>query len=197
MRCVFVTIRHRAAVDVLSHALIGAIIAQLCLWRLDDDVKRKNLVLMGAVLGAAPDIANIPLYLHLGAINERFLWIPHHSDWIGHRIEYPWMTVFWEITHSLLLASIGGYLLYRSGRGIWPAICWGSHGLSDIFAHTGEWATVPLWPIYLYVDGFVNTWKKGTYWWMVSNALLIMILLLVNNAMQKRRSGLQHLSEEE
>ena len=92
-RCFFYSLNFRVFVDVISHAIIGAIVAQFCLWKMDDSSKRKKLVVVGALLAAAPDITNIPLYLHLGAINERFLWIPYHSDWDGYRAECPMLVI--------------------------------------------------------------------------------------------------------
>ena len=72
-RCFVYIVGFGGFVDIISHSLIGAIVAQFCLWKMDDSSKRKRLVVVGALLAVAPDIANIPLYLHLGAINERFL----------------------------------------------------------------------------------------------------------------------------
>ena len=175
--------------DVISHAIIGAIIAQIFLWQLDDDKTRRSWVLFGACMGAAPDITNIPLYLHLGALNDRLLWIPHHSDWDGYRSSHPLMALGWEITHSLVLVVLVGGLLYKIGKPIWTAVCWGSHSLIDVLSHTGEWATVPLWPISLRIEGWGDPWKWEPLWWVISNIILLTCLALVSLQMKKWREG--------
>ncbi|MDC0055885.1 metal-dependent hydrolase [Deltaproteobacteria bacterium] len=186
-RCFFYSLSFRGFVDIISHALIGAIVAQLCLWKMDDSSKRKRLVVAGALLAAAPDIANIPLYLHLGALNERFLWIPYHSDWDGHRAAYPMMVVGWEITHSLILAALIGYFLYRKKYALWPVLCWASHLLVDVLTHTGEWASVPLWPVYLKVEGFNDPWKWSPSAWLFSNIAFFVIFYLISKYMERWR----------
>jgi len=186
-RCFFYSASLRGFVDVISHALIGAIVAQFCLWKMDDSSKRKKLVVVGALLAAAPDIANIPLYMHLGAINGRFLWIPYHSDWNGHRTAFPIMVIGWEITHSLIIATLVGYFLYRKKYALWPVFCWVSHLLVDILTHTGEWSSVPLWPIYLKVEGVDDAWKWTPAGWLFSNVVLVVLFYLISKYMQNWR----------
>ncbi len=175
--------------DILSHALIGAIIAQLCLWRMEDDKARRRFVLIGALLAMAPDIANIPLYLHVGWMNDRFLWIPNHSDWGGYRSDNTLMVMGWEATHSLVIAALGTWLLYRKGYAIWPALCWTSHSVVDIFCHTGEWASVPLWPLYIQIEGFADPWKWTPVGWAISNAVLFTIFILASKRLRQWRVG--------
>ena len=175
--------------DVISHAIIGAIIAQVFLWQLDDDKTRRWWVLFGACMGAAPDITNIPLYLHLGAINDRFLWIPNHSDWEGYRSSFPLMVMGWEATHSLVLVIFIGGILYKIGKPIWTAVCWGSHSFVDILCHTGEWSTVPLWPLDIKIEGWGDPWKWDPLLWAASNLTLLTFLFLVSYQMKRWRDG--------
>ncbi|MDP7312041.1 MAG: metal-dependent hydrolase [Candidatus Thalassarchaeaceae archaeon] len=188
-RCVFVVIFAATDMDILSHALIGAIIAQLCLWKMDNEKIRRRWVLVGALLAVAPDLTNIPLYLHVGSLNDRFLWLPHHSDWDGYRIKHSWMVLGWEISHSLVIAIIGAWLLHRKGYAIWPALCWASHSIVDIFTHTGEWATVPLWPLYIQIEGFADPWKWTPVGWAFSNAVVFTLFVLTSKHLQKWREG--------
>jgi len=188
-RCVFLLIFTAANMDILSHALIGAIIAQLCLWRMEDDKARRRFVLIGALLAMAPDITNIPLYLHVGWLNDRLLWIPHHSDWGGYRGEYAWLVLGWEFTHSLVIAAFGVWLLHRRGYAVWPALCWASHSVVDIFCHTGEWATVPLWPLYVRIEGFADPWMWSPVGWMISNVVLFTLFILTSKRLKQWREG--------
>ena len=186
-RCFFYSLNFRVFVDVISHAIIGAIVAQFCLWKMDDSSKRKKLVVVGALLAAAPDITNIPLYLHLGAINERFLWIPYHSDWDGYRAEYPMIVMGWEITHSLVVAALVGYILYRKKYALWPILCWASHLFVDVLTHTGEWSSVPLWPVYFKMEGFSDPWKWAPSAWLFSNVVLFVVFYLISKYMESWR----------
>jgi len=188
-RCVFLLIITATSMDILSHALIGAIVAQLCLWRMEDETVRRRLVVVGALLAMAPDIANIPLYLHVGSMNDRFLWVPYHSDWVGYRAGHVWMVLGWEVTHSLVIAVFGAWLLYRRGYAIWPALCWASHSIVDILSHTGEWATVPLWPLYIQIEGFADPWKWTPVGWAISNAVIFIVFILTSRRLQKWRDG--------
>jgi len=188
-RCVFLVICTAVDVDILSHALIGAIIAQFCLWRMENERTRRRLVVIGALLAMAPDLTNIPLYLHVGSLNERFLWLPYHSDWNGYRANHPWMVLGWEISHSLVIAAFGVWLLRRKGYAIWPALCWASHSLVDILSHTGEWATVPLWPLYIQIEGFADPWKWTPVGWAISNAVIFTFFILTSQRLQRWREG--------
>ena len=83
--------------DVLFHALIGAIIGECAPKRI------KNRRTKGALAAMSPDLANIPLYLYLGMETDSFMWIPsadafYENMWI---IEH-WSWMLWNFSHSFL-----------------------------------------------------------------------------------------------
>ncbi len=141
--------------DILSHGLMGAAAGEL------DRRPRPGRLAWPFVFGALPDIFQaLFLYPFVGYVAGRPWLVPHHGDWDGFREAYPYASMVWEVPHSaffLLLVITPLVLRLRL-----PKLCilaYGLHLFTDIFSHTGEWSTVPLWPVPWTCEGYWDPWR--------------------------------------
>jgi len=161
--------------DFVSHGLIGAALAA--------GVAKTPDEAAGIILfSVLPDIPQIPLYLYIGKINHRFLWIPKNSDWFGIRHKHPKWFILQDFPNSIwcigflilpLVAILGlpWILLYA----------YVFHVLLDFFTHLDKSVvTVPFYPFSKFsIRGFTDAWAWKFRYWMVSWALLSAVILLI------------------
>jgi hypothetical protein len=159
--------------DVISHVLIGRIIS------FNRNLKTQIWSIFFAFL---PDLGQIPFYLVLGWENARPFLFPYNSDWAGASTSHPVLTFFYFLQHSFLFAFLiilPLVLVFRL-----PKIAFVSyflHLIIDIFAHTGEWAIRPFYPINYAVSGFADAWAWP--WWgiAISWILLLTVIIILND----------------
>lgn len=165
--------------DIVSHAIIGRAVVTPKSTR-----KEASIIVFFAIL---PDIFQIPTYIFLGYVNNRFLFFPHNDDWIGFRDAYPHWSQLWEIPHSLFfLIAI-----------IWPVMVWLKlpkvvmlayflHIFVDIFTHTGEWAVKPFYPLNFTIEGFTDAWAWHFYFYPISWVLLGVVVIILDKIKVRR-----------
>ena len=167
--------------DVVSHALVGVLVAMAAgvrLWR--------HRAAMGLV-AAAPDAPVAIVYLLLGRAHDRPFWIPLHSDWEGVRAAHPVWSALWEAPHSLLFLALVVVPLVLHFRLPRVAIAaYASHLLLDLPTHTGEWAVAPLYPLPWRVEGWTDAWAWPPLQWAASWAVLLALVLLVDRWLRRR-----------
>lgn len=156
--------------DIVSHGLIGLVVKK------DKAVFSKQTLIL-FFFGILPDLLQIPLYLFVGFLNNRFLWIPQNNDWIGFRELHPIPSMLWEVPHSflfLLLVIMPLLMVFKKSK--WYALPYFLHIFVDIFTHTGEWATKPFFPLNIKIEGFVDAWIWPWYYYLFCWAVIIFIL---------------------
>jgi hypothetical protein len=166
--------------DTLSHALIGKIIST-------PENNKRNIfwIVFFSILA---DLFLIPVYIYLGYINNRFLWIGFNGDWDGLRISHPFLVLLNDIPHSLIFAFLiilPAILLFKLPKLAFFAYLF--HILIDIPTHTGEWAIRIFYPLNDYsIKGFTDAWqwpiKYMAICWIVSIVLIIAFRYLKKNA---------------
>ena len=158
--------------DIITHALVGRVVG-----RVFDKTPSPQSLNLAALGGVAPDLLQIPLYLYLGHINDRPFNYPDSADWVGARAEHPLWMLWWLIPHSLFFVLLIIYPLIRRfpiPRTFMYAYI--SHIILDIPSHTGEWATAPLYPIPLSLDGVADVWDWYPLYYIIFWIPLILLL---------------------
>lgn len=151
--------------DIVTHAIIGAIIAELVLWNADYK-KRVRGRIVGAIIAASPDLGALPAQFVFSWENGDWPWVYDPFHWTSKENSY-WMFPYW-LTHSLLITGIFWVFLYKRGWEMWPLLAWASHGFFDVFSHTGGWAIWVIYPLPGQIEGFGDPWSWHPSWWVVS-----------------------------
>ncbi|MEJ6530996.1 MAG: hypothetical protein QNL81_05385, partial [Euryarchaeota archaeon] len=79
--------------DMITHAIIGAIIAELVLWEKPSQ-QRKRGRWIGAFLGTAPDLAAIPAQIVFSWSAGDWPWIYDPAHWAGVENSM-WLAGYW------------------------------------------------------------------------------------------------------
>lgn len=154
--------------DVLTHALIGAMIAELALW--DKSLpERKRGWIIGGVIASAPDLGNLPAHFIFSWQAGDWPWEYLPSHWQG-KSDSLLLTPYW-ITHSLILSLILFLFFRKQEWRSWPILAWSSHSVIDILSHTGPWSIRPLWPIPWKLEGMGDPWAWSPAWWALCIAI--------------------------
>lgn len=156
--------------DTLSHLLIGRLLAA------SSTRSRKEKWLIAA-FAALPDLTQIPIYLYIGFLHHRPLWIPFNIDWDGFRALHPVWSMLWEVPHSVFfvfLVVLPLVLYFRLPKMAFVAYC--SHIVVDLFSHFGEWAVKPLYPFPFMWHGWTNGWAWSV--WQMALSWLVLILFI-------------------
>ena len=166
--------------DTLSHSLIGKIIST-------PENNKRNIfwIIFFSIL---TDLFLIPVYIYLGYINNRFLWIGYNSDWDGLRISHPFIVLLNDIPHSLIFAFLiilPIILLFKLPKLAFFAYLF--HILIDIPTHTGEWSIRIFYPLSDYsIKGLTDAWewpiKYMAISWLILAILIIALKYLKKNA---------------
>ena len=158
--------------DVISHGIIGRAIANS-----KTNGKDKGKIILFAIL---PDLFQIPIYLFLGYINKRPLFIPLNTDWSGMREKYPNLMKLLDIPHSFLfLLTVISPVTIRLKFPRTVILAYFSHIFIDIFTHTGEWSINPFYPIKRKVEGFTDAWawnfRRYLFSWIILTGLVVIL----------------------
>jgi membrane-bound metal-dependent hydrolase YbcI (DUF457 family) len=167
--------------DIVSHALVGRIIAVREEEKID--------VFWIPFFAALPDFFQIPIYLFLGYINNRPFYIPLNSDWFGIREHYPNLMMLWEIPHSLFFVAfmiIPLVLLLKLNK--LTILAYLSHIFIDVLTHTGEWSIKPLFPINYKIEGFTDGWAWKPVFFVFSWIALGVIYFLSKFVLKRNQS---------
>ncbi len=163
--------------DVITHLLIGEALALPT-----QSTLRDNLIV--ALFSLLPDTTQIPLYLHIGFINKRWLWFPRNSDWLKNhfRNKHPAWSALWEIPHSIIFFSLVIVpLVVIFDLPKMAAISYFSHIFVDLFTHTTEWGVKPFYPFNYKFKGFTDVWSwrfsKLAWLWTIFGILVISLKL--------------------
>lgn len=152
--------------DIISHALIGRILA------LQPKNSKKQILLI-IFFSLLADILSLLLYFYVGYLNKRLFWMPKNSDWQGIRVLHPYWTAIGDIPHSLIfliLIIIPLVIFLKLPKiNIWAYFI---HILFDIPTHTGEWAIRIFYPLNYKIEGFTDAWA-----WPVSKILISWFIL--------------------
>ena len=148
--------------DIFTHAIIGAIIAELALWK-SDYQNRVRGRWIGAIIAASPDLGSAPGQFVFSWSFGDWPWVYDSRHWAGHADSY-WLLGYW-FTHSLFVAAMIGGAVYLKGWQMWPAIAWASHGIADVFTHTGVWSIWLLFPFPGQLEGFGDPWSGSPALW--------------------------------
>ena len=141
--------------DILSHILIGEIIALPT-----QSTVKNNLWVVG--FSYLPDLPQIILYLYVGFLKKRFLWIPKNQDWykIPLRDKHKFWVSLWDMPHSFLfwlIVIIPIVFIFNL-----PLACVVSslmHLIIDLLTHKGLWAVRPLFLVKQKLKGITNAWE--------------------------------------
>jgi len=156
--------------DVISHALMGAI---LCL------LFRANRTAAFWIIffSVFPDLTLIPAYIILGKKNKRFLWLAKNIDWPGFSKNHPALAMFYDITHSILFAAfiiLPAVIFFKlPGASL---IAYLFHIAIDVFSHKQEWAIKIFYPFDFKINGFSDAWAWPIKLMAISWAVLILII---------------------
>jgi membrane-bound metal-dependent hydrolase YbcI (DUF457 family) len=166
--------------DIISHAMIGRIIAVR-------EEKKKDIYLI-PFFAALPDLFQIPLYLFLGYVNKRPFYFPLNSDWIGVRELYPRWVLFWEIPHSLFfLALVITPLVLLLKLNKLSIAAYFSHIFIDAFTHTGEWSLKPFFPVEYEIEGLTDAWIWKPAFFALSWLVLGLITFVLRYFIKKNK----------
>ena len=159
--------------DILSHALIGKVIAAR--------KHSRRVMYTGMLFSIMPDLFQIPLYLVVGTYANRFLSIPQIVDWVGFRAAHPVWTMLWEIPHSVffLILIIVPLVVWLKLPKI-GIVAYGLHIFIDVFSHTGEWAVKPLYPFNYSITGFTDGWAWSWQGTVMSWIILFVISVIIS-----------------
>lgn len=150
--------------DFVTHAIIGVVIAELALWNRPEKERMRGRMI-GAALGAAPDLGGLPAQFFLSWSSADWPWVYDVSHWNG--AEDSWLLIGYWVSHSLILPLVAWLILRHRGWKAWPFLAWASHGMVDVATHTGEWAMWPFFPFPGQIEGWGDAWAWGGVWWMV------------------------------
>ena len=156
--------------DVFTHAIIGAIIAELALWE-KSSPQRKRGRWIGAFLGAAPDLGAVPAHFVFSWAAGDWPWVYDPAHWIGVENSM-WLVGYW-FTHSLLFPLLGFFWLRYKGKRSWMLFAWSSHAAIDIISHTGAWSTWPFFPFPGQIEGVADPWSWSPIWWLISISIAL------------------------
>lgn len=165
--------------DIVSHALIGTVIAA--------KKHSRKLTYVAAFFSFLPDLTQIPLYLIVGKFADRWLWIPQNIDWIGFRELHPLWSMLWEIPHSfffLLLIIVPIVFWFKIPKIAIAA--YGLHIIIDLFSHSGEWAVKPFYPLSFSVSGFTDAWAWHWQSMLVSWLILIVASVIISKVSRRK-----------
>lgn len=168
--------------DIISHILIGKIVSFF-------DRKTKRAGFWTILFSFFPDLFQLPAYIYLGYINNRFFLIPKNIDWDHARNLYPLLHAFtWEIPHSIffLFLIIFPAVLYFKLPKI-AFFAYFLHIIIDIPSHAGEWAIKPFYPINYTINGFANAWAWPFKTFFYSWIFLVLIIILLSFFFRKKK----------
>ena len=151
--------------DMITHAIIGAIIAELALWEKPSQ-QRKRGRWIGAFLGIAPDFAAIPAQFVFSWSAGDWPWIYDPAHWVGAE-DSMWLAGYW-CTHSLLLPLLVFIYFKHKNWRTWTLVAWASHAAIDIISHTGAWSMWPFFPLPGQIEGVGDPWSWSPVWWLIS-----------------------------
>jgi len=150
-------------VDIITHAIIGAIIADLALW--NRPLKERNRGrLIGAVLAAIPDLGGLPGQIAFSLAAGDWPWVFDILHWEG--VENSWLLAGYWVSHSILLPVIAWIFLRRRGWAGWMFLAWASHGFVDVLTHTGPWSIWLFYPLPGQIEGLADPWSWGMKGWL-------------------------------
>ena len=156
--------------DMISHAIIGAIIAELVLWEkpLQERIRGRWI---GALISATPDIAAIPAHFVFSWSAGDWPWVYDASHWVGVENSL-WLLGYW-FTHSLILPFIAYFWFRHKGWPVWMLAVWASHSAIDILSHTGAWSIWPFFPFPGQIEGVADPWSWSPVWWAISISICL------------------------
>ena len=151
--------------DMITHAIIGVIIAELVLWDrpLEERIRGRWI---GAIVSASPDFAAIPAHFVFSWSAGDWPWVYDPAHWDGVENSM-WLLGYW-FTHSLLVSLVVYFWYRHKGWPMWTLGAWSSHAAIDILSHTGAWSTWPFFPLPGQIEGVADPWSWSPIWWLFS-----------------------------
>jgi len=150
--------------DIVSHALIGSLIAS--------KTHNPKVVFWSTIFSVLPDIPQIPQYFFVGFLGRRKFWIPKSQDWKGVTAKYPGWAAQYFIPHSFFILPIIGLVIWLFKLPLLALVAYALHIIIDIFTHTGEWSVKPFYPFKYKVSGLTNAWLWLPQYWVLSWIIL-------------------------
>ncbi len=135
--------------DFISHALIGAIIAEL----MQLDLTKTSLIIIGSIL---PDTSVIPVYSYYGGVKRA-----KDNFFKDKRKKPKLITHIYDFSHSILLMTMVLLLSLIYQPLIFLALGIAIHVLIDIFTHKKHSPRF-LYPLQFHIEGIVE-WAKLYY----------------------------------
>lgn len=163
--------------DLISHALIGAIISTS---QSHPSWVQRSLVV---AFSCVPDLPGLFEYVLLGREKGRRFWIAENSDWVDARRSHPLWSLLWDVPHSLFF-MLGVILpvVMKMHFSLLFVGAYGFHIFVDLFTHTGQWAIRPFYPFHFTTRlGFTDAWSWPLRYMALSwSALAVTLGLLWN-----------------